>query len=112
MTVEPYASTMVKEYQTTLQLAQNNKDKFKNQAVESSKLLAGYYNNIKQNRDSAISYLQKGLDFDPTNPSILELIDYLKKAGGKKSGKPTGSTKAPSASSSAINNKTRSLAKT
>jgi len=113
MTVDPYAPAMVKEYQSTLQLAQNNKDKFKNQAIEASKLLAGYYNNIKQNKDSAIFYLQKGLEFDPSNASILELIDYLKKASNKKTGKPTGSTKAvPSAiNSSALNDKSRALAK-
>ena len=97
MTVEPYASSMVHEYQKTLELAEMDKTKFKNQAVESSKLLAGYYNNIKKNRDSAIAYLQKGLEFDPTNSSIQELIDYLKKSQSRPSkntgGKPTGAVK-------------------
>ncbi len=94
MTVEPYISTMVQEYEKTLDLAENNKEKFKNQAIESSKLLAGYYNNIKADRDSAILYLQKGLEFDPENPSIKDLIDYLQKTNkSTKSakGKPTGS---------------------
>ncbi|HEY0433109.1 MAG TPA: hypothetical protein VGC95_04520, partial [Chitinophagaceae bacterium] len=98
MTVEPYASTMVQEYQKTLELANQDKVKFKNQAIEASKLLAGYYNNIKKNKDSALVYLQKGQEFDPTNSSIQELIDYLKKTPATKptkSGKPTGSTKSP-----------------
>ena len=83
MTVEPYASAMVQEYQKTLQLAVVDKVKFKNQAVESSKLLAGYYNNIKRNKDSAIAYLLKGQEFDPENPQIKELLDYLRKTPGK-----------------------------
>jgi tetratricopeptide (TPR) repeat protein len=117
MTVEPYASTMVQEYQKTLQLAQNDKVKFKAQAVESSKLLAGYYNNIKRNKDSAIAYLQKGLEFDPTNTSIQELIDYLKKTPSKPAkatGKPTGAAKSGPAAlkSSTVKNKTKPVAKT
>jgi tetratricopeptide (TPR) repeat protein len=117
MTVEPYASTMVQEYQKTLQLAQNDKIKFKAQAVESSKLLAGYYNNIKRDKDSAIAYLQKGLEFDPTNTSIQELIDYLKKTPSrpaKTTGKPTGATKSGPAAlkSSAVKNKIKPVAKT
>jgi len=83
MSVEPYASSMVQEYQKTLQLAEMDKVKFKNQAVESSKLLAGYYNNIKRNKDSAIAYLLKGQEFDPENPQIKELLDYLRKAPSK-----------------------------
>ena len=100
MTVEPYVSTMVQEYKNTLDLAANNKEKFKNQAIESSKLLAGYYNNIKGDRDSAILYLQKGLDFDPENASIKDLIDYLQKTNkSSKStkGKSTGSIQPKSA---------------
>ena len=116
MAVEPYASTMVQEYRKTLELAQMDKVKFKNQAIESSKLLAGYYNNIKKNKDSALAYLQKGLEFDPTNSSILELIDYLKKAPKPKTGgtKPTGRITRPSpdeTKSSALKNKTTAVPK-
>ncbi len=113
MTVEPYVSTMVQEYQKTLQLAQIDKVKFKAQAIESSKLLAGYYNNIKKNKDSAIAYLQKGQEFDPTNPSLQELIDYLKKTSTKPTrtnntpgNKPTGSIK-PDASTKSTTAKTK-----
>jgi len=116
MMVEPYASQMVQEYQKTLDLAQMDKVKFKNQAIESSKLLAGYFNNIKKNKDSALAYLQKGLEFDPTNSSILELIDYLKKAPKSKTGgtKPTGYIARPNPSetkSSAVKNKTAAVPK-
>jgi tetratricopeptide (TPR) repeat protein len=116
MMVEPYASTMVHEYQKTLELAQSDKVKFKSQAVVSSKLLAGYYNNIKKDRDSAIAYLQKGLEFDPENPSIKDLLDYLQKSvkpTKTTKGKPTGSTKPVSSelNSSVINNKKTIVAK-
>lgn len=94
MMVEPYASTMVQEYQKTLNLAQIDKVKFKPQAIVSSKLLAGYYNNIKKNKDSAIAYLKKGLEFDTANAQIKDLIQYLEKAPKPKtSGKPTGAIK-------------------
>jgi tetratricopeptide (TPR) repeat protein len=117
MSVEPYASSMVQEYQKTLELAQMDKVKFKNQAVESSKLLAGYFNNIKKNRDSAIVYLQKGLEFDPTNASIQELIDYLKKTPSKPS--KTGGAKSAAVrkrsafilKSSAVKNKASAVPK-
>jgi tetratricopeptide (TPR) repeat protein len=114
MTVEPYVSAMVQEYQKTLDLAQIDKVKFKNQAIESSKLLAGYYNNIKKNKDSALVYLQKGLEFDPSNASIQELIDYLKKSPGKpaKTGKPTGMAKPSAIKSSAAKIKTRASIRT
>jgi tetratricopeptide (TPR) repeat protein len=117
MSVEPYASTMVQEYQKTLELAQMDKVKFKNQAVEASKLLAGYYNNIKKNKDSAIAYLQKGQEFDPTNQSIQELLDYLKKTPSKqptKGSKPSGSVKPKSldaVKSSAVENKSTAVPK-
>ncbi|MFI5186584.1 MAG: tetratricopeptide repeat protein [Chitinophagales bacterium] len=116
MMVEPFASAMIQEYQKTLDLAQSDKVKFKTQAVVSSKLLAGYYNNIKKDRDSAIIYLQKGLEFDPENASIKDLLDYLQKSAKpvkNTKGKPTGSTKpVPSAiNSSATNRKAMVIAK-
>ncbi|HET9824156.1 MAG TPA: tetratricopeptide repeat protein [Chitinophagaceae bacterium] len=115
MMVEPYASTMVQEYRKTLDLSQVDKIKFKNQAIESSKLLAGYFNNIKKNKDSAIFYLQKGLEFDPTNASIQELIDYLKKTPKSKTGtKPAGAVIRPKPDgikSSAVRNKSMAVPK-
>jgi hypothetical protein len=95
MTKDPFASTMVQEYQKTLSLAQADKVKFKNQAIESSKLLAGYFNNIKQNKDSALIYLKQGLEFDTSNVSIKELIKYLETARSR-NGKATGMTKSVS----------------
>jgi len=115
MMVEPYASTMMQEYQKTLDLAQIDKMKFKPQAIVSSKLLAGYFNNIKKNKDSAIFYLQKGLEFDTANISVKELIKILQTSPARppRSGKTTGAVK-PAASASkplAIKTKTKIVAK-
>jgi tetratricopeptide (TPR) repeat protein len=115
LSVEPYLSSMVSGFKKTLDIAANNKEKFKNQAVASSQFLAAIYNNTKGDRDSAIYFVQKGLEFDPTNQSLQDFLKELQKSPPKRksTGKPNGSTKpAPSASSSAINNKTRALAKT
>jgi tetratricopeptide (TPR) repeat protein len=115
LSIEPYLSNMVSGFKKTLDIAANNKEKFKNQAVASSQFLAAIYNNTKGDRDSAIYFVQKGLEFDPTNTSLQDFLKELQKSPPKRktTGKPNGSTKpAPSASSSAINNKTRDLAKT
>src|SRR6185369_8263350 len=97
LSVEPYLSNMVNGFRKTLDIAANNKDKFKNQAIASSQFLAAIYNNTKKNRDSAIYFLQKGLEFDPANATLADFLKELQKPAGKPAkgtpGKPTGSTK-------------------
>jgi tetratricopeptide (TPR) repeat protein len=113
LSVEPYLTNMVNGFRNTLVIASNNKDKFKNQAVASSQFLAAIYNNTKKDRDSAIYFLQKGLEFDPANPSLTGFLKELQKPVGKPAkGKPTGSTKPNAAIRSvATKNKTMPLAK-
>ena len=121
LSVEPYLSNMINGFKKTLDIALNNKDKFKNQAVASSQFLAAIYNNTKKNRDSAIYFLQKGLAFDPDNPSLKQFLNELQKPVGKPTkgstntpGKPTGSAK-PAASairSLAVRTKIMAVAKT
>ena len=102
LSVEPYLTNMVKGFRKTLDIAVTNKEKFKNQAVASSQFLAAIYNNTKKNRDSAIYFLQKGLEFDPANTTLTDFLKELQKPAGKPAkgspakgspGKPTGSTK-------------------
>jgi len=97
LSVEPYLTNMVNGFKKTLELGVNYKEKFKNQAVASSQFLAAIYNNTKKNRDSAIYYLQKGLEFDPANTTLADFLHELQKPAGKPTkgtpGKPTGSTK-------------------
>ena len=97
MMVEPYASTMVRNYQKTLDIAFNDKIRYKSQGTQSALLLLGYFNNIKSSRDSAQMYLTKGLEIDSTNAqlkSIKEIFDKqpakgTQKPGGKTTGKPS-----------------------
>ena len=70
-------------FRKTLDIAANNKEKFKNQAVASSQFLAAIYNNTKKNRDSAIYFLQKGLEFDPANTTLADFLKELQKPAGK-----------------------------
>ena len=88
--------------------------------MASSQFLAAIYNNTKKNRDSAIYFLQKGLAFDPDNPSLKQFLNELQKPVGKPTkgstnppGKPTSSVK-PAASairSSAVRTKIMAVAK-
>jgi tetratricopeptide (TPR) repeat protein len=97
LSVEPYLTNMVNGFRKTLDIAVNNKEKFKPQAVASSQFLAAIYNNTKKNRDSAIYFLQRGLEFDPANTTLADFLKELQKPAGKPAkgtpGKPTGATK-------------------
>jgi tetratricopeptide (TPR) repeat protein len=117
LSVEPYLTNMINGFRRTLEIAANNKVKFKTQAVASSQFLAAIYNNTKKNKDSAIYFLSKGLEFDPENPSLKEFMNQLQKSGGKPTrtgnapGKPAASTKPTAIKSSTVKNKSSALAK-
>ncbi len=51
--------------------------KFKAYILESYFYLAGYYNNVKKDKEKAISYLQKVLEVDPTNATAKQYIEIL-----------------------------------
>ena len=106
LSVEPYLTNMVNGFKKTLDIAVNNKEKFKPQAVASSQFLAAIYNNTKKNRDSAIYFLQKGLEFDPANATLADFLKELQKPAGKPAkgtpGKPTGSTKPNAAATKSV----------
>jgi tetratricopeptide (TPR) repeat protein len=119
LSVEPYLSNMISGFKRTLEIAANNKVKFKTQAVASSQFLAAIYNNTKKNKDSAVYFLTKGLEFDPENPSLKDFLNQLQKPAGKPTkptgntpGKSAGSTKPSAIKSSAVKNKTAAIAKT
>ena len=67
----------VPAYQKTLEIAATDKVRLKNMGFQSAGYLAGYYNNIKGDKASAITYLQKALEFDPTNSAIQKNIQIL-----------------------------------
>ena len=51
--------------------------KYRTQAVSSYFALAQYYNDIKKDKETAVSYLRKVLEVDPTNPNAPKFIDIL-----------------------------------
>lgn len=70
----------VPAYQKTLEVASTDKTRLKNMGFQAAGYLAGYYNNIKGDKATAITYLQKALEFDPTNEPIKKNIQILQQA--------------------------------
>lgn len=70
----------VPAYQKTLEVASTDKVRLKNMGFQAAGYLAGYYNNIKGDKATAITYLQKALEFDPTNEPIKKNIQILQQA--------------------------------
>ena len=62
--------------------------KYKATAIQTYSYLAAYYSNIKKDKPTAISYLQKVLDLDPTNADALRYIEMLKKPAKQPAAKP------------------------
>lgn len=58
--------------------------KYKSMIIESYMYLAGYSNNVKKDKEAAISYLQKVLDIDPANATAKQYIDVLSKQPAQK----------------------------
>ena len=71
-------------------IAEKDKDKFKNVLITSYGYLAGYSANIKKDRPTAISYLDKILEIDPANKDAQDSKEVLKKAGSPPPKKGTG----------------------
>ena len=104
MTVEPYASTFVSSYQKTLDIALTDKIRYKSQGTKAALFLAGYFNNIKKSRDSALMYVVKGLEIDSTNTQLKGIKDIFdkqptkgtnQKPPAKTTGKPSASIRKP-----------------
>lgn len=67
----------IPDFEKTMQLAEADKVRFKSQAVQSSQVLAIYYNNVKADKPAALAIIAKGLEFDPTNAALLEMQKKL-----------------------------------
>ena len=81
-------------YEKTLELAATDKVRFKSMGIQASGYLATYYNNIKKDKTTAITFLQKGLEFDPTNTSLQNTLKILQ--GNKSTGTKAAATNATS----------------
>jgi len=91
---EPYVSNIVYGFKNTLEKAVSDKEKNKSQAVRASQFLAAIFNNVKKDKDSAIYFIDKGLEFDPDNAALNGLKQQLQKVQ-KPSTKPTGNNNKP-----------------
>lgn len=67
----------IADYEKSLQIAETDKVRFKSQGLSAASTLAAYYNNVKKDRESAIKYLQKGLEFDPANAQLQNFLKAL-----------------------------------
>ncbi|MDB5197428.1 MAG: hypothetical protein JWP88_1799, partial [Flaviaesturariibacter sp.] len=67
----------VPAYQKTLELAGLDKGRWKGPGVEAALYLAGYNNNVKKDKENAIVFLQKGLEFDPANGNLQAILKQL-----------------------------------
>jgi len=98
LSVEPYLSNMISGFKKTLDIASTSKERYKTYGLQSSQFLAGIYNNTKKDRDSAIYFVQKGLEFDPSNPNLNNFLQVLqKKPAGKSAPSKTSGNGKPAA---------------
>lgn len=67
----------IPQFEKALHIAETDKIRYKSQGLQASSTLAAYYNNIKGDKATAITYLQKGLEFDPTNANLQNFLKIL-----------------------------------
>jgi hypothetical protein len=67
----------VTAYERTLQIAEKDATRFKAMGVQSILPLAGYYNNVKKDKETAVAYLQRGLALDPSNANFQNTLKVL-----------------------------------
>ncbi len=76
--------SVIPHYERTLEISALDKLRYKNYGIESSKFLAGYYNNVLNESGIAIEYLQRALVFDTANNTVKELLEILQRASAPK----------------------------
>ena len=84
-----------------LEIAFTDKTRYKSQGTKAALYLAGYFNNIKKSRDSALMYVVKGLEIDSTNAQlkgIKEIFDRQPAKGTNQKPPAKAASSKPSAS--------------
>jgi len=84
MMVEPFITNLLQNYDKALSIAATNKVRFRSQGITASKTLAAYYVNIKNSKDTALTFVYRGLDIDSTDASLKQIRDMLEKSPGLK----------------------------
>jgi hypothetical protein len=98
MMVEPYATTLIQGYQKTLELAELDRIRFKSLGTTAAQFLAGYYNNVKSDKATALTYANRGLELDSSHSTLKYIKQVLEKPSPKQSN-PRGNTPARSGNS-------------
>ena len=88
MMVEPFITNLLQNYEKSLTIAATSKIRFRSQGITASKTLAAYYLNIKNSRDTALTFVYRGLDIDSTDASLKQIRDILEKPAGKQTNTP------------------------
>ncbi len=84
MLVEPFISNLLQNYDKTLTIAATDKIRFRSHGITASRTLAAYYLNIRGSRDTALTFVYRGLDIDSTDASLKQIRDVLEKSPGTK----------------------------
>lgn len=96
-------------FEKTLQIAENDKVRYKSQALQSATTLAAYHYNIKSDKATALKYAQKGLEFDPTNATLTSIANQLQKTT-KPPAQPKPTQSKPTKKTNTSNNSAKSTA--
>ena len=67
-------------FEKALQIADSDKVRYKSQALQAATTLAAYYYNVKSDKNTALQYANKGLEFDPGNATLTGIVAQLNKA--------------------------------
>jgi Flp pilus assembly protein TadD len=95
------------DYQKTLDIAEKDKVRYKSQGIRAAQTLAIYNFNIKNDKETAKTYVQRGLAFDPTNAN-LKNIEGILNAKPAAPQKPASGTKETKTKTEATKVKTKS----
>lgn len=69
--------TAVDAYKKLLDVSATDKVRYRSTGLEAANYLAGYAFNIQKDRQAALDYFNRGLEFDPTNAAILNNIKII-----------------------------------
>ncbi|QEC56547.1 tetratricopeptide repeat protein [Flavisolibacter ginsenosidimutans] len=99
----------VPDFEKTVQLAEADKVRFKPQGTQASQLLTIYQANVKHDKAAALAAVAKGLEFDPTNETLLGIQRQL--SGGKTTPPPAKTETKTKTSADSTKTKTKTKGK-
>lgn len=83
------------EYEQLLRVSGTDKVKFKSYGTEAAANLAGYYVNVKKDKEKGIQYLNNALEFDPGNATFTKNIGILSQKPQPRTAPAKGNAAAP-----------------